>query len=335
MANTTFNGPVRAEQGFKQITKNATTGAITDNTTIDSSGNLSVGGTTGLSGVLTRLTPANIVDWDYISCPTPIVSTLTGAGGADGVMADGELFSMLFPGTNGQVTPVQGSIIGAHTVAAGGFMVEGTIPATDTNGTAAGLNLQGDAATGDNTGMELVFGGSQFGGGAACTIGTHALTFDVTFNSVDFTDQDCVAIGFRKAEEFQTGHQPIIAAASGDAVYTDYVAFGVLSADDVQISTRLNDGTTAHVDSGQATAASGNHRFKIEVSSAGVVTFSHIGAAVMDAGTLAAPSTTKAFTFDDGDTVVPYLSILSTNANSAIHLKSVKITRTPGISYTD
>ena len=29
MANTTFNGPVRAEGGFKQITKNATTGAIT------------------------------------------------------------------------------------------------------------------------------------------------------------------------------------------------------------------------------------------------------------------------------------------------------------------
>ena len=250
-------------------------------------------------------------------------------------MADGELFSMLFPGKNGQVTPVQGSIIGAHTVAAGGFMVEGTIPVTDTNGTAAGLNLQGDAATGDNTGMELIFGGSQHGGNASCTIGTHAMTFDATFNSVDFTDQDCVAIGFRKVEEFQTGHQPIIAAASGDAVYTDYVAFGVLSADDVQISTRLNDGTTAHVDSTQATAASGNHRFKIAVSSAGVVTFSHIGAAVMSAGTLAAPSTTKAFTFDDGDVVVPYLSILSTNADSAIHLKSINITRTPGISYTD
>jgi len=287
------------------------------------------------SGTLTRQTPVNIIDWDYISCPTPIVSTLTGAGGADGVMADGELFSMLFPGKNGQVTPVQGSIIGAHTVAAGGFMVEGTIPATDTNGTAAGLNLQGDAATGDNTGMELIFGGSQHGGNASCTIGTHAMTFDATFNSVDFTDQDCVAIGFRKVEEFQTGHQPIIAAASGDAVYTDYVAFGVLSADDVQISTRLNDGTTAHVDSTQATAASGNHRFKIAVSSAGVVTFSHIGAAVMSAGTLAAPSTTKAFTFDDGDVVVPYLSILSTNADSAIHLKSINITRTPGISYTD
>ena len=50
MANTTFNGPVRAEGGFKQITKNATTGAITDNTTIDSSGNISGGGTLSVTG---------------------------------------------------------------------------------------------------------------------------------------------------------------------------------------------------------------------------------------------------------------------------------------------
>jgi len=335
MATTTFKGTVRAEGGLQQITTNSSTGAETTNTSIDASGNLSVGGTTALAGALTRVTPVNIIDWDYISCPTPIVSNLTGAGGADGVMADGELFGMLFPGKNGQVTPVQGSIIGAHTVAAGGFMVEGTIPAVDTNGTSAGLNLQGDAATADNTGMELIFGGSQHGGNASCTIGTHGMVFDATFNSADFTDQDCVAIGFRKAEEFQTGHQPIIAAASGDAVYTDYVAFGVLSADDVQISTRLNDGTTAHVDSTQATAASGNHRFQVTVTSAGVVTFAHIGAAVMSAGTLAAPSTTKVFSFDSGDVVVPYLSILSTNADSAIHLKAIKITRTPGISYTD
>ena len=336
MANTTFKGTVRAEGGVSVISTAAITGVETTHTSISATtGNTSIGGTTALQGALTRLTPENIIDWDYISCPTPIVGTLTGAGGADGVMADGELFSMLFPGKNGQVTQVQGSMIAAHTVAASGFMVEGTIPAVDTNGTAAGLNLQGDAATADNTGMELIFGGTQHGGGASCTIGTHGMVFDATFNSVDFTDQDCVAIGFRKAEEFQTGHQAIIAAASGDAVYTDYVAFGVLSPDDVQISTRLNDGTTAHVDSTQATAASGNHRFQVTVTSAGVVTFAHIGAAVMSAGTLAAPSTTKAFTFDDGDVVVPYLSILSTNADSAIHLKAIKITRTPGISYTD
>tara|TARA_R110000737_G_scaffold340096_2_gene362635 strand:- start:977 stop:1639 length:663 start_codon:yes stop_codon:yes gene_type:complete len=214
--------------GKYKITERESALNLSDGGTVQ--GNLSVSGTTNVTGVLTRLTAENIIDWDYITCPTPIVSTLTGAGGADGVMADGELFGMLFPGKNGQVTQVQGSIIAAHTVAAGGFMVEGTIPAVDTNSTVAGLNLQGDAATADNTGMELIFGGTQHGGGASCTIGTHAMSFDATFNSVDFTDQDCVAIGFRKVEEFQTGHQAIIAAASGDAVYTDYVAFGVLSA---------------------------------------------------------------------------------------------------------
>jgi len=40
MANTTFNGPVRSEGGFEQISKNSTTGAITTNLDIDSSGNL-------------------------------------------------------------------------------------------------------------------------------------------------------------------------------------------------------------------------------------------------------------------------------------------------------
>ena len=323
MANTTFKGTVRAESGLKVTTQAASTGVYTDDFSVSS------------AGILTRRQPAILCDWDYISCPTPIVSNLTGAGGADGVMADGELFSMLWPNTTGQVCPAQCSVVAAHTVAASGFMVEGTIPATDTNNTVAGLNLQGDAATADNTGLEIVFGGSQFGGYGACTIGTHAMTFDATFHSEDWTDQDAVTIGFRKVEEFETGHGAILAAASGDALYTDFVAFGVQSADDVQIASRLNDGTSSYTDSTDATAASKNHRFKITVSSAGVVTYQHIGAAVMDAGTLAAPSSTEAFTFDDGDTVVPYLIIQSTNASSAILMKSLKITRTPGTKFTD
>ena len=323
MANTTFKGTVRAESGLKVTTQAASTGVYTDDFSVSS------------AGILTRRMPAILVDWDYISCPTPIVSTLTGAGGADGVMADGELFSMLWPNTTGQVCPAQCSVVAAHTVAASGFMVEGTIPATDTNATVAGLNLQGDAATADNTGLEIVFGGSQFGGYGACTIGTHALTFDATFHSIDWTDQDAVTIGFRKAQEFDTGHGAILAAATGDPGYTDFCAFGVQSADDVQIATALNDGSRTYTDSTEATAASKNHRFKIDVTSAGVVTYSHIGGQVMDAGTLAAPSTTATFTFDDGDTVVPYLIIQSTNANSAILLKSIKITRTPGTKFTD
>jgi hypothetical protein len=47
MANTTFSGPVRSENGFESITKNATTGAITVNS---SYGNVVVASTQALSG---------------------------------------------------------------------------------------------------------------------------------------------------------------------------------------------------------------------------------------------------------------------------------------------
>ena len=42
MANTTFNGPVRSENGFKDITKNASTGAVTENISITHDGTNSV-----------------------------------------------------------------------------------------------------------------------------------------------------------------------------------------------------------------------------------------------------------------------------------------------------
>jgi len=38
MANTTFNGPVRSENGFKVVSKSSTTGAITDTAIIASTG---------------------------------------------------------------------------------------------------------------------------------------------------------------------------------------------------------------------------------------------------------------------------------------------------------
>ena len=47
MANTTFSGPVRSENGFEAITKNGTTGAITTNATY---GNVVIASTQALSG---------------------------------------------------------------------------------------------------------------------------------------------------------------------------------------------------------------------------------------------------------------------------------------------
>ena len=53
MANTTFKGTLRAEGGFQQIATANTTGVETTNTSIDSSGNASVGGTLGVTGATT------------------------------------------------------------------------------------------------------------------------------------------------------------------------------------------------------------------------------------------------------------------------------------------
>jgi len=44
MANTTFNGPVRSENGFEQISVASGTGTVTTNLDIDSSGNITTSG---------------------------------------------------------------------------------------------------------------------------------------------------------------------------------------------------------------------------------------------------------------------------------------------------
>ena len=61
MANTTFNGPVRSEGGFEQITKNSTTGAVTTNLDVDTSGNISTTGTLNNLASVSSVTTATLV----------------------------------------------------------------------------------------------------------------------------------------------------------------------------------------------------------------------------------------------------------------------------------
>jgi hypothetical protein len=61
MANTTFNGPVRSENGFQSITKNATTGAVTVNSSFGkdvvlSTQSLSGAGAVDITNAFTSLT---------------------------------------------------------------------------------------------------------------------------------------------------------------------------------------------------------------------------------------------------------------------------------------
>ena len=58
MANTTFSGPVRSEGGFEQITKNSTTGAITTNLDVDSSGNVTTTGYVSAYSNISSITTA-------------------------------------------------------------------------------------------------------------------------------------------------------------------------------------------------------------------------------------------------------------------------------------
>jgi hypothetical protein len=96
MANTTFTGPVRSENGFEDITKNATTGAITSNAAY---GKAIRGGVQSLSG-------AGAVDL------TNLVTELTTTGADALTLADGttsgqvKIVNMIVDGGDGTLTPV-------------------------------------------------------------------------------------------------------------------------------------------------------------------------------------------------------------------------------------
>ena len=104
MANTTFTGPVRSENGFQDITKNETTGAITSNAAY---GKTIRGGVQQLSG-------AGAAD------TTNLITELTTAAGAAAVtLADGT--------TAGQIKIITMVVDGGGTAT--------VTPATFANGT--------------------------------------------------------------------------------------------------------------------------------------------------------------------------------------------------------
>jgi hypothetical protein len=67
MGNTTYSGPVRSEGGFEQITKDSSTGAITTNFDIDTSGNITGTGTSTITGATTFVVPTVTIVTGYTS----------------------------------------------------------------------------------------------------------------------------------------------------------------------------------------------------------------------------------------------------------------------------
>ena len=75
MANSTFNGPVRSENGFEQISIASATGAVTTNFDIDSSGNIDSSGSIATSSTITA---RRAVNTDFNAAPAA-TETLTAA----------------------------------------------------------------------------------------------------------------------------------------------------------------------------------------------------------------------------------------------------------------
>ena len=96
MGTTTFSGPVRSENGFEDITKNASTGAITSNAAYNKA----------IRGGVQALSGAGAAD------TVNLITELTTASGAAAVtLADGttsgqmKIINMIVDGGDGTLTP--------------------------------------------------------------------------------------------------------------------------------------------------------------------------------------------------------------------------------------
>jgi len=108
MANTTFNGPVRSENGFQSITKSATTGAVT------------VTGTFGASTSVTTLTAANLVFTDQNHPTTAAINATAVATAAQ--VATGYITSTSAAAT--AITLPTGTLLGAAIGATRGTVLD-------------------------------------------------------------------------------------------------------------------------------------------------------------------------------------------------------------------
>ena len=291
---------------------------------------------------LKEMIPERICDWNYTTCVVPHVGQAPSLGDGAGVQVAKGNVSILWPDENGGLNPSTMTFSGtAQTTTTMYPQMEGDIIATDAGSTAVGFNVQLDSETTDNQGMQLHFGGTgvNANNSSKITVGTHASTIDVTFWSTDWTDWDCVVAGWRKVEAFQDGFGAAIAAETGDPGYSDMFVVGVMGATkQIQSSGGINGDTTMQVvDSTDVAVDSDNLRFKLNLNSSGVATFDGwVVNAEAGAGTLAAASAgSHTLTFDDGDVLVPFIaSWYNGTAGKELLIKDIKITRTPGISYS-
>lgn len=175
--------------------------------------------------------------------------------------------------------------------------------------TATGLDISGDEVADEGYECWSHMVGAT---GAPLVIGTTpAFYFQVGINVADVSGSDDLQCGLRKVE-------PLNAAINS---YTDYVTLGwnaAAASAAIKIETDNDAAGVTTTDTTQTIADGVGLTMEFLVSAAGVVTYKHDAATP---GTLAAPTVTAAYTFDDGDLVVPFCRTLQdTDATGEVNL---------------
>jgi len=193
----------------------------------------------------------------------------------------------------------QGEIMEQHILGAGQTIIA---PVMDANGLLVSLDLT------NNEGAEYSWGFLATNK-HAFTIGTsNDFFFEVEFTIADVTGADPVYIGFRKQEAYQ-------------AAFTNYTDFYLIGVEESQttavitIADQLNTGGVTYTNTTDAWTDGQTHTLRVNVTTAGVVTATIDGAA---------PSTPRAFTFDNTDVIMPCIYFLHGATNpGAINLVSM------------
>ena len=156
-----------------------------------------------------------------------------------------------------------------------------------------GCSVAGDQT--DNDGREISFAGGITSKAPRAYMVGRAFFARLRFSIATVAGTDDCAFGFRKAEAYQTNLDD----------YDEMAVLNVISGD-IKIETILNGGTTATTDTTQNWADAGIHELRVDVAADGAVTYQ-----IDDEP----PTVTAAFSFDAGETVIPFMFFLQATAS--------------------
>ena len=207
-------------------------------------------------------------------------------------------------------------------------------------GNAKGIVIDGDQV--DNESAEFVPGGNYSTAPFAFTVpsstnaGSSDFFFEATLEITDASGSDQLLVGFRKQEAFAV---PTSFLTGGDGIYTDFFGIGFCATkanpNPVGTASDLNNsGVTVATPTGFTWADAGINKLGVRVVGGRAIGYINgvrlgnpvavdgVGTAITAIDTVTTPS----FTFDAGDTLVPFIFVRQdADLTDAVYLRSYAV----------